>query len=209
MNRKAEEGGNVSGVVVALILVVLVVIIGYLTLYFFYSTDPLGIFPDFTPDENLVKYDGREKLLFPELVLYKVIEDGDEEGIAYQYSKGSDLYKDGWYWQLGVEEGIIFKETRYLGWVSVDRDLGGYKELSEENKATIEALRGKTPEDGLHILVRRAVADSGRGSVFGFRIGDNDGLYERYHSNVGVLKDVNGLIIRINQLSRGFKSANE
>ena len=92
MNKKAEEEGTgISGKIVALILMIAVVFVAYYLIASYYSSDPLGIFPDYILDENVVQYDGREKLLHPGLIVYYIYD--NDEDIYFTYITNRDFYK--------------------------------------------------------------------------------------------------------------------
>ena len=220
MNKKAEEGGTgISGKLVALILMIAVVFVAYYLIASYYSSDPLGIFPDYTLDENVVQYDGREKLLHPGLIVYYIY--GSNANIYFTYPTNSDIYQPGWYWQVitsGETESynplvFLFKEKRrYLGWINVDgSQKHNFGKLTDANKNMIESLRGKSPEDGLRLLAKRVVVEQAEkgwyqsSSQLSTLIGDGKSkIEETYYGSDARLKDLDNLIIRINQRTKGY-----
>jgi|ETNmetMinimDraft_2_1059921.scaffolds.fasta_scaffold08893_4 hypothetical protein len=228
MNKKAEEGGTgISGKLVALILMIAVVFVAYYLIASYYSSDPLGIFPDYTLDENVVQYDGRQKLLRPGLIVYYLdpptlrgFDDNDDD-IYFTYITNSDIYQPGWYWQVitsGETESynplvFLFKEKRrYLGWINVDgSQKHNFGEQTNADKNTIRSLRGKSPEDGLRLLAKRVVVEQAEkgwyqsSSQLSTLIGDGKSkIEETYYGSDARLKDLDNLIIRINQRTKGY-----
>ena len=218
MNKKAEEGGTgISGKLVALILMIAVVFVAYYLIASYYSSDPLGIFPDYILNEDVVQYDGREKLLHPGLIVYYIY--GNNANIYFQYITNSDGHKQGWHWQVltkGETESynplvFLFKEKRrYLGWITVDgSQKHNFGEQTNANKNTIRSLRGKSPEGGLRLLAERVVVNEVGNRVYHAQLRTHIGsgkskIDETYKANDARLKDIDRLIIRINQLTRGY-----
>jgi len=226
MNKKAEEGGTgISGKLVALILMIAVVFVAYYLIASYYSSDPLGIFPDYTLDENVVQYDGRQKLLRPGLIVYYLdppalrgFDDNDDD-IYFTYITNSDIYQPGWYWQVitsGETESynplvFLFKEKRrYLGWINVDgSQKHNFGEQTNADKNTIRSLRGKSPEEGLRLLAERVVVNKVGNwwyhAEIRTHIGEGESrIEETYKADDARLKDLDNLIIRINQRTKGY-----
>ena len=218
MNKKAEEGGTgISGKLVALILMIAVVFVAYYLIASYYSSDPLGIFPDYTLDENVVQYDGRQKLSHPGLIVYYIY--GSNANIYFTYATNSDIYQPGWYLQVitsGETESynplvFLFKEKRrYLGWITVDESKAhDFGETTDANKNMIESLRGKSPEEGLRLLAERVVVNKVGNwwyhAEIRTHIGEGESrIEETYKADDARLKDLDNLIIRINQRTRGY-----
>ena len=211
MNKKAEEGGTgISGKLVALILMIAVVFVAYYLIASYYSSDPLGIFPDYTLDENVVQYDGRQKLLRPGLIVYYIY--GSNANIYFTYPTNSDIYQPGWYWQVSDKGYFWWSKNRYLGWINVDgSQKHNFGKLTDANKNMIESLRGKSPEDGLRLLAKRVVVEQAEkgwyqsSSQLSTLIGDGKSkIEETYYGSDARLKDLDNLIIRINQRTKGY-----
>ena len=220
MNKKAEEGGTgISGKLVALILMIAVVFVAYYLIASYYSSDPLGIFPDYILDENVVQYDGRQKLSHPGLIVYYIYD--NDEDIYFKYISNSDDYKSGWHWQVltkGETESynplvFLFKEKRrYLGWINVDgSQKHNFGEQTNADKNTIRSLRGKSPEEGLRLLAKRVVVYQEKkwfnqySSQLRTTIGSGKSKIDKiYYGFDASLKDIDRLIIEINQRTRGY-----
>ena len=211
MNKKAEEGGTgISGKLVALILMIAVVFVAYYLIASYYSSDPLGIFPDYTLDENVVQYDGRQKLLRPGLIVYYIY--GSNANIYFTYPTNSDIYQPGWYWQVSDKGYFWWSKNRYLGWINVDgSQKHNFGEQTNADKNTIRSLRGKSPEDGLRLLAKRVVVEQAEkgwyqsSSQLSTLIGDGKSkIEETYYGSDARLKDLDNLIIRINQRTKGY-----
>lgn len=217
MNKKAEEGGTgISGKLVALILMIAVVFVAYYLIASYYSSDPLGIFPDYTLDENVVQYDGRQKLLRPGLIVYYLdpptlrgFDDNDDD-IYFTYITNSDIYQPGWYWQVSDKGYFWWSKNRYLGWINVDgSQKHNFGKLTDANKNMIGFLRGKSPEEGLRLLAERVVVNKVGNwwyhAEIRTHIGEGESrIEETYKADDARLKDLDNLIIRINQRTKGY-----
>jgi hypothetical protein len=209
MNKKAEEEGTgISGKIVALILMIAVVFVAYYLIASYYSSDPLGIFPDYILDENVVQYDGREKLLHPGLIVYYIY--GTNANIYFVYQTNSDFYKPGWYWQVSTKGYFWWSKSKYLGWITVDWNKAhDFGKLTDANKNMIRSLRGKSPEEGLRLLAKRVVANKVGNWWYHAEIRTHIGkgeskIDETYKAKDASLKDIDRLIIEINQRTRGY-----
>jgi hypothetical protein len=208
MNKKGEEDTGISGKIVVLILMIAVVFVAYYLIASYYSSDPLEIFPDYILDENVVQYDGREKLLHPGLIVYYIY--GNNANIYFQYITDSDTYKPGWYWQVSTKGYFWWSKNRYLGWIYVDDSQGhNFGKQTNANKNAIRSLRGKSPEEGLRLLAQRVVVNKVGNwwyhAEIRTHIGEGESrIEETYKADDARLKDIDGLIIRINHRTRGY-----
>ena len=200
-NKKAK----VATWIVVLILMIVVVVIGAFAWGTLLGGSPLDIFGGFTPNEVVIEYDGRETLLYPTFVNY--ILDGKNFNMKFNYDTGNGEYKKGWHWKERDLKGFygFRKMVDITNWVHVNTTLSAskYSKLSEVEKRAIGSLRSNiSPEEGLRRLVHRAIA-----TKYEFIV---EIVAEKvrakplhYEYTDGRLKDINGLIIKINQISRG------
>ncbi len=222
MNKKAEEDTGISGKIVALILMIAVVFVAYYLIASYYSSDPLGIFPDYILDENVVQYDGREKLLRPELVYYLFT--GSHGGMLLHYDVNSKrwkfknentrftTYKNWHYVDASNRRAVLFQYHK-----SVWRSRAKERSIADKNVDFLNGLKGKNAEQGLeHILKRVVKNDEGNWwwdieFKIGFARYGSGGIdfgsfeYDLGESrHKGQLNEMNGLIIRINQRTKSY-----
>ena len=108
----------------------------------------------------------------------------------------------------------IFKRAEFIGWISVGNQIRPeFKELNKKNKQTIRLLdeiqkTKKSPaEEGLEILVNRVRRNDESNEwddvTLDVYIGNFDKPIEIYEADDKRLSDLDGLIIKFNQISRG------
>jgi hypothetical protein len=234
MNKKAEEGGTgISGKLVALILMIAVVFVAYYLIASYYSSDPLGIFPDYILNEDVVQYDGREKLLRPEFVFYLFT--GKHGGMLLHYDVGSkkwkfknantrlSTFKNWHYVDASNRRAVLFQYHKgYFTWLTWDSTA---YEIADKNIIFLNGLKGKNAEQGLQHILKRVVNSANRGSAnykegnrfynidfkIGFgRYGGGSINFGSFEYNLGEsrhksqLNEMNGLIIRINQRTKSY-----
>ena len=78
-----------------------------------------------------------------------------------------------------------------------------FREINEEERNFIAKLDKKTPEEGLKLIVEKVLKDK---EDFIVKIGDKE---ENYKSGDKRLLDLDSLIDKLNQISRGVVRATE
>ena len=197
-NKKAK----VATWIVVLILMIVVVVIGAFAWGTLLGGSPLDIFGGFTPNEVVIEYDGRETLLYPSIVAFHVIRGDDVLALNYKAGKG-------WYYYLYIDQEkvrwhqlstYVDKKSKAIGWIPVTRDTD-IDDQGRRDAVLIRSLRKDLAEGGLVKIVRYVQGDSLKLKIYiGNAIVKTDPL--DYDYKTGILKDMNGLIIKINQISR-------
>ncbi|MAG61681.1 hypothetical protein CMI43_02615 [Candidatus Pacearchaeota archaeon] len=236
MNKKAEEGGTgISGKLVALILMIAVVFVAYYLIASYYSSDPLGIFPDYILDENVVQYDGRQKLSHPGLIHYLFT--GSHGSMLLNYDVNSKkwefknvntqlrTYEDWYPIDHYNRRNYLFEYHKgFFTWFTWDSTAN---KIVDKNINFLNGLKGKNAEQGLEHILKRVVNSANSESAnykegnlvysIEFKIGfARRGTGEKidfgsFEYNLGEkrhqgqLSEMDSLIIRINQRTRLFK----
>ncbi|MEK6871935.1 MAG: hypothetical protein AABX16_03465 [Nanoarchaeota archaeon] len=189
------------GTLVNFIIIVLVLAIVIGGLYYF---DVIGnikdIFPTFGKQNTTVAWEGHYFLERPELIVYEIQDTDDTLFLWYDTAliavgekKGQSI---GWRWFRDIsrdKEGWLTAES----YIFTARE---YKPFFDRNKNLINALASvqQNPEKGLQKIVERIVKSK---EALHVKIGTN--WNEVYAANDARLRDLDGLIDKFNQISRG------
>jgi len=206
------------GKVIGLILIVLVLVIVIFGIVKFRSTGILDdLIPDFLKGERNITYSGDEKISRPNDVVYKLDGKG-ANNINFYYNKNTVVLGGiptdevlGWNWEVLARpqsfkdylfsEDAFYRDDRYTGWVKVGRE-GWYlnEYLTKNNQEHIPQLINLNAEEGLKNIVKRVVNDGLSFTILVGAKGDRTILKYKYTDKN--LNDLDGLIIRINQILR-------
>jgi hypothetical protein len=225
-----EEGSSgIMGKIVKMILIVLVIFV------VFFAAGELGaaekirdLFPDFVKTENKVDWNEEYFINNPEILVFQV--KAPEANIFFRYDndpiklggrEGEDI---GWKWSKDNENWFSVESSgsSYGGSNTGNffnalfrRSGGSNKYLSKMNKEFVESLIGKSPEEGLEEIVNRVLRNK-EGNWFWFDAklfvyydGEKIPKQQDYDEDSPELKDLDGFIDKINQISYGVVKNNE
>ncbi len=224
MNKKGSWL-TTETIVKAILIGVLIVVI----VFGFTATDVLGairdFFPSFDKGDIVVNWNEKNFIEYPEEILF-FLDDCNPE-IYFMYDP--KVYLDGgkprgWVWRAKeVEregEGLWGAVSRWAGYytekeifISVsNEEHPNFKKLegiNEKNKEFIRDLNGKTPEEGLKVIVTRILENKEDSWVWNAKlnvvIGDVNLVYNpTVAEDIRVLSDLDWLIDRLNQVSRKY-----
>src|SRR3989344_5517528 len=182
---------------ILIVVVLAIVIVGFI--YFDIGGKISDLFPTFGKQEGTVAWNGKYFLEHPDLIVYEITDEYGELHLWYDTSviqqgekKGQAI---GWRW-------FIDNSRPKEGWQSVENYAFVARELRpafDRDKNLIKDLAAvKKPEAGLQKIVQRIVKSKEQLIV---TIGED--WSETYAFSDARLRDVDGLIDKFNQISRG------
>lgn len=203
--------------VIAIIIIAFVLIIAIFGIIKLNASGLLkDIFPDFEKKDRVVNWNEEFFLEHPELIVYYI--EGREANIYLSYSiepviRGTaQIGVVGWSW-WSIDKGEWWAKDA-KGWLSASTEHVSFKKLSSKNQDFIRQLAGKSPEEGLKLIVERVLKNEEENYIydvvlrvyFGKKVNEGWEAERKYESDGGgnfILKDLDGLIDSFNQISRG------
>ena len=182
------------GTIITIIIIVLVLVIAIFGIIKLNSSGTLKeLFPDFGKENRTVSYNEEFFLENPEMIEY-CIEDEKNE-ICFKFNENKL-----WSWILiDSNEWLIVSNSLHIN----------FKNLDNKNKNFISQLINKGAENGLKQIAERVLKNEGDSFlVFDYDVDlniniDNVKWTESYESGDKRLLDLDGLIDRLNQVTRG------
>ncbi|MFH1359348.1 MAG: hypothetical protein ABIH37_05655 [archaeon] len=224
-----KKGMQIIWVIIGLVIVVIVILLAWKAM----GGSPLNsLFENigFGKNNNTpVEWDGFTELEYPMEIVFKFHD--VEQNIYFVYNTNSKISGSeqtgeelGWMWyspgafkDVEWEESTVFQyyilgnfQDAFKGWVFVSNEGVYFQELSYENQLFVKALRGKSPEKGLELMVNEVRKNNARYFWYDVdldvKIGNWKGSYKSKDKTLG---DINLLIDKFNQISRGLVKARE
>ncbi|MBT4166475.1 hypothetical protein HOE04_05535 [archaeon] len=190
------EGG--INKVVKWVILVLVLVIVLLGVVFLGVPEKIGnLFPDFGKEDVVVSWDEDVFLEHPEMIIIQY-NDGKWSGDIIGFGIG-DLYYNhddnvGWRWSVDDDPNIESKD-----WLAVKNENHYlFNKLNREDTVFVRSLNGKSAEEGLIMLIERMLKEDTSLSI---RVAGVWG--EIYDKNDKIVKNLDMLIDKLNQISRG------
>ncbi len=208
---------TIMGTTIGLIIIAFVLVLAVFSIIKINASGLLkDLLPDFEKKDRVVSWNEEFFLEHPELMIYYI--EGRDASIYLSYSNDAIIEGTtqkgvvGWSW-WSVEKGEWWAKDA-KGWLSVSTQHASFKKLSSKNQDFISNLAGKSPEEGLKLIVERVLKDEEGNYIydtllrvyFGEKINGRWEAERKYESDNGknfVLKDLDGLIDNFNQISRG------
>ena len=201
MNKKGAE--LAIGTTINIIIIVLVLVVAIFGIYYLNASGTLQeLFPDFKREDLKVSYNEEFKLENPEEIIFyldlvKTTTLSEDFYYRYDITKTGALKEGpdvGWRWSKNEKEwfavGNIYRVE--------------YTKLDSSEKEFLKKLEGKSAEEGLKTIVQR-VLDNKEGNWardvhLVIKIGN---VEESYDKDSKILLDLDGLIDKLNQITRG------
>ncbi len=204
---------DVMSNILALILGAILIVVILFSIFYFDILGRIGnVFPDFTKSNYSSKWEEEYFLEYPELIVYYI--DGRDADIYLKYDKNTKYDKTairgekvgigGWSWSKDNEKWYIIGAFYYTTSGNFIGNVEGI--LDAKNRNFLKELIGKSPENGLKIIVDRVLHNDESNKFFNVKlevyIGDWKEKYDA-ESDAKFLSDLDGLIDKFNQISRG------
>ncbi|MEK6872993.1 MAG: hypothetical protein AABW90_03195 [Nanoarchaeota archaeon] len=211
-----EESTTFNTIIIMIILALVLVVAIFSIIKLNASGLLKDLFPDFEKKDRIVSWNKEFFLEHPELMVYYI--EGRDANIYISYSvkpviRGTtQIGIIGWSWWSVEKEEWWAKDAK--GWLSASTQHTSFKKLSSKNQEFISQLAGKSPEEGLKLIVERVLRNEEENYIydvvlrvyFGKKVNGKWEAERKYESDSGgkfVLKDLDGLIDIFNQISRG------
>ena len=177
--------------IITIIIIVLVLIIAIWGVAKLNSAGMLDdLFPNFGKDKRPVKWDEKYFFSYPGEILYEF------NSLLVRYNVPVEGGVLGWEWK--EKQGFFGgKEQIYL---RADREIAHFHDLDDKKKEFVRSLAGKSSEQGLEQIVNYVITNKERLIV------SIDSWEESYGYDDKRLVDLNSLIIKYNQISRGVSN---
>lgn len=206
----AEEGTSIPGLLVVLVLALLVLVGSYWFLFESgYSQKIKDSIPGFTIEERKIEWDRTNNLTYPGIIQYHI--EGKNADIFLFYNTKDPNLGKGWLWNMEKPRFFLIKpfvSPKFQGYIPV----GTGKLDSRDNQIFLRQLSGENADEGLRIIVERVIKDNNLKLHVTFTDPDNptdpDRLVLDYDSSDKRLYDLNGLMIKFNQISIGLVEGN-
>ena len=186
--------------IVEIILILFVLIFIGFFIYLFYSEKPFDIFPSFTKTDKKVNWNEAYFLEYPGEIIYKI--EGREANIFLRYN--TNLVQDydeidnliGWVFSIDNGDYYRVENVQYVDYTSIG--------LTSKNREFLKLLINQGPEQGLKIIAER-VRTNDEGTYWldanlHVMIGSEP---EDFKAGDKRLQDLDGVIDKLNQISRG------
>lgn len=200
------------GRLVGLILGALLIVIILFFIFYFGIIGKLGgVFPFFERGNMTLEWEEEYFLEHPEELTFQ-FKDGKIRLnfmggliISYRYRNAT-----GWQWMHWINNPWTGKSSS-RNWIAIESGFKReefYKDVEKEDKKFMDSLKGKTPEEGLKLMVERTL-NSRKGYLrVGFGCGDKGFssicLTKRYENDDKELRDLDGLIHKFNRITNGL-----
>jgi hypothetical protein len=179
---------------VSLILGMLVIAVVVFFIYYSGIIGRLEIFPTFGKSTEITKWKQEFFLEHPQVISYYIY--GNDADIYFYYVIDSYSKAEIWQWK---------QSAIAPGFVNVNNKGPEYKKLSQKNRIFVDSLADASAEEGLELIVNRVLANQENNRRYNVwlyvYIGDKEYQYEATNP---LLKDLDGFIDKLNQLSRGY-----
>lgn len=184
----------------ALILGFVIIILVAFSIFYFDLPSKIGnIFPDFTKSNYSSKWEGESYLEHPELAIFFI--EGDEANIYFFYDK-VEIGRSNWMWKLRKPR-LQFEKYYFI---PVDATFTkDFRELDSKNQKFVKELIGKSSEEGLLLIVNRVLQNKEGNEISDVKLEidiDKGYVKKEYDASNAFLRDLDGLIDKINQITR-------
>lgn len=185
--------------IIGLILIIFLLAIVFLSIYMWDIPELARSWIGFEEGNLSVKWSEEIFLEDPGVIQYLI--GGKNANIYLKYNPEKNNAGEIYGWMWGIEKR---KDKRWFR--SSTQDFIEFKKLSVQNQEFLIEITGKSPEDGLIMIANRVLKNDEGNYWFDVNLVVSIGEWVRVYNKRRTpkeLKDIDGLILKFNQISRG------